>query len=785
MLAPSLALIRCNISLMTWLALFLALTTTLAAQPAGQPIGRRTMTAHGLDRPAEILIDPWGVPHIYAKSTPDAYFAQGFNAARDRLFQIDLWRRRGLGQLAEVLGPAYLAQDQASRHFLYRGDMAKEWAVYGPDAQMVATKFAAGINAYIDQLADQLPFEFKQLNYRPAKWDPADVVRIRSHGLTRNVSSEVARANTVCKTDAATGPKLDQLRFGLQPPWDTKVPDGLDPCLPKDVLKVFTLASQGVNFGPTAAAGPSENADGSNNWTIAPKKSSTGRPILGGDPHRAYSTPSLRYIAHLNAPGLNLIGAGEPSLPGVSMGHNGTIAFGLTIFNIDQEDLYVYELNPANPRQYRYQGAWEAMRVVTETVAVKGAAAVSTEMLFTRHGPVIYTEPAKKRAFALRTCWLEPGMAPYFGSAGFVKAKNFQQFQTAAHHWGAPTVNQVYADTKGNIGWVASGLTPVRRNWDGLMPVPGDGRYEWDGFWPGDKLPSVANPDSGYFTTSNEMNLPADYPYQERKLGFEWTNGSRHARLEEMFRALPKVSLEDSMRMQFDQTSIPARRLIALLAPLRSDDPQTQAALDLLRNWDAVERPDSAPAALYEVWLARHLNRAFLASALPQPGLIATVDRAVLLDTLEKQKPAALLLTSLTAAYSEMERLGGPDPKAWQWGKLHQSLPRHPLSGIVDAATRAKIQPGPFPAPGGPFSPLQSTYNANFQLTNGPSFRMVLDVGAWDNSRAVNYPGQSGNPDDPNYQNLTKLWLTGQYFPLLYTKAAVQKAAVTRILLQP
>lgn len=269
------------------------------------------------------------------------------------------------------------------------------------------------------------------------------------------------------------------------------------------------------------------------------------------------------------------------------------------------------------------------------------------------------------------------------------------------------------------------------------------------------------------------------------------TNGSRHTRLDEMFRSLTKVSLEDSMRMQFDQTSIPARRLVAMLAPLRSDDTKTQAALDLLRSWDAVERPDSAPAALFEVWLARHLNRAFLSAALPREaaGVIATVDRAVLLDTLERQTPegrSPILLGSLAAAYAEMERLSGPDPTTWQWGKLHQSLPRHPLAGIVDAATRARIQPGPFPAPGGPYSPLQSMYAGHsFQLTNGPSFRMVLDVGQWDNSRAVNYPGQSGNPDDPNYQNLTGLWLTGQYFPLLYSREAVERAAVTRIQLQP
>ena len=242
---------------------------------------------------------------------------------------------------------------------------------------------------------------------------------------------------------------------------------------------------------------------------IAPSKSATGRPILANDPHRAYSTPSLRYIAHINAPGMSIIGAGEPALPGISIGHNGTIAFGLTIFNVDQEDLYVYDVNPSNAREYRYKGAWEPMRVVRETIDVKGAAPVPAELVFTRHGPVIYDDAAKHRAYAVRTCWLEPGMAPYFGSVSYMRANNFAEFQRAMLHWGAPTENQVYADVKGNIGWVPGGLAPIRPNWDGLMPVPGDGRYEWAGFWPGDKLPSSYNPASGYVTTSNEMNLPA------------------------------------------------------------------------------------------------------------------------------------------------------------------------------------------------------------------------------------------------------------------------------------
>jgi penicillin amidase len=787
--------------------LFAAIACAIAAF-AAEP-QTTTLQVAGLKQPVEILVDKWGVPHIYAKDFDDGFFAQGFNAARERLFQIDLWRRRGLGRLAEVLGASYVEQDKATRLFLYRGDMGKEWAAYGPDAQRIATAFVAGINAYIDWLGahpERMPLEFKLLGYAPSKWEPADVVRIRSHGLTRNLTSEVARAAMVCRAPK-NGLKDDEFREHLEPPWKTKVPDGLDPCLPKDILKTFTLATQTVRI-PALSSQPSavrtnpedRSFEGSNNWTIAPWKSATGRAILANDPHRAYSTPSLRYIVQISMPGLSIVGAGEPALPGISIGHNGTIAFGLTIFDVDQEDLYTYELNPANAREYRYKGAWEQMRIVHEQIQVKGAQPVDAELVFTRHGPVIWSD--SKRAYAVRSCWLEPGMAPYLGSVGYMRATSFSEFQRAMLHWGAPTENMVYADVKGDIGWVPGGLAPIRPNWDGLLPVPGDGRYEWAGFWPGDKLPFLHNPQTGYVTTSNEMDLPPGYPYKSRKLGFEWSNPSRHVRIEQVLRSLRKVSIEDSMKLQNDVTSLPAQRLVALLARLHSDDIKTKSALDLLRGWDGVERADSPQAALMEVWISHHLGRQFLQTVLPKniAEAIDSPDMAVMLDALEKpetrfvsdqngtamEKRDRLLLASLQFAYTEMEKLQGPDPSKWQWGELHHSLPRHPLLEALNGDLRAKLQPGPFSTPGSPYTPNAASYRASdFEQTGGPSFRMIVDIGNWDNSRAVNYPGQSGNPDDPHYRDLTKMWLTGEYFPMLYTRPAVEKATELRILLQP
>jgi penicillin G amidase len=767
--------------------LFLLFLLVAAAAPAADTVA---MDVTGLARPAEILVDRWGVPHIYAKTFDDVFFVQGFNAARDRLFQIDLWRRRGLGELAEIFGPAYVEQDKAARLFLFRGEMRREWAAYGPDARRIAAAFAAGINSYIDWLSahpDRLPIEFRLLSYKPAKWSPDDVVRIRSHGLTRNLTNEVARAKTVCRAGSERGLAYDLIRSGLQPPWTTKIPEGTDPCLPGAVLDVFRLAAEPVRFGAAAAG------EGSNNWAIAPARSATGRALLASDPHRAFSTPSLRYIVHLNGPGVDLVGGGEPAAPGISIGQNGAIAFGLTIFPIDQEDLYVYELNPASPREYRYQRGWESMRVVRESVRVKGAAPVTVEFLFTRHGPVIFSDG--KRAYAARSCWFEPGMSPYYAGIGYMRARNFEEFRSAVRRWGAPTVNHVYADVKGNIGWAVAGFAPKRPNWDGLLPVAGDGRYEWSGFWRGEDLPRIYNPPSGYVTTSNEMNLPADYPYRERKPGFEWANGSRHARIDEVLRSLPQVSIEDCMRLQNDTVSIPARRLVKLVSRLQADNERARSALALLRGWDGAELAGSAQAALYEVWMARHLRPAFRAALLPKAAAeaFAEPDVAVMLDLLEQpdsrldaNRRDALLLVTLAAAWDETAKLLGRDPKAWQWGTLHQSLPAHPLLEVVDAATRARLQVGPFPAPAGPFSPNQSAYvGRGFRLSHGASFRVVVDVGNWDNSRVVNYPGQSGDPDSPHYRDMTGKWRNGEYFPLLYTRAAIEKAMETRIVLRP
>lgn len=768
----------------------------------------------GLNRPAEILIDVWGIPHIYADNEHDLFFLQGFNAARDRLWQIDLWRKRGLGLLAKDFGPAYVEQDKALRQFLYRGDMKAEWAAYGPKAKTYAEAFVAGINAYVaDVRAGKrpLPIEFKIAGTTPDSWTAEDVVRIRSHGLTRNVASEVKRSLVAC----AAGLEADRFRVKLEPPWTTKVPDGLDPCsVPKSVLAAYDLATRPVSFAVLknrqaslvhdpdkflASADQQRDTIGSNNWTIAPSHTATGRPILANDPHRDHSVPSLRYIVGLNAPGLSVIGAGEPALPGISIGHNDTIAFGLTIFNVDQEDLYVYELNPANPNQYRYGNGWEDMRIVHEKEQVKGESDRDIELKFTRHGPVIHVDEGKGRAFAVRSIWFEPGTSAYFGSSDYMTAKDWNGFLAAMRRWGAPSENQVYADTKGNIGWVAAGMTPRRTNYDGLMPVPGDGRYEWQGFLSLDDLPKVYRPKQGWFATANQMNLPTDYPVADRKVGFEWSDSARWQRIAEVLKAKNKVTLADAMDLQNDDTAMLGRRLVALLKPLTSDDANVKKGLDLLQGWDARVTADSAAAAVYEVWIANHLGPALLKITSPKAadiiapeassisaivGYLEAPDAALGSDP--KTTRDAVLRDSLGAAVADVTSKLGADSANWRWGRLHVAQFDHALTPLADKATAAQLSVGPLALGGDANVPHATTYRrSDYQLIAGASFRMVLDVGSWDASRTINTPGQSGDPYSGHYRDLAPLWATAQYVPLLYSRTAVEAATAEAITLTP
>ena len=617
-------------------------------------------------------------------------------------------------------------------------------------------------------------------------------MRIRSHGLVRNVLSEAARARVV----ARAGFETDLARRSIEPEHTIPVPEGLDPaCVPEDVLDVFKLATAAPDFSPERMAAPLEGAwhwtkvsdtgdvylQGSNNWAVAADHTDTGRPILASDPHRAHALPSLRYIAHLTGPGIDVIGAGEPALPGISIGHNGHAAFSLTIFPMDQEDLYVYETHPDDPLQYRYGEGWEQMEIVEEFVGVRGYPDQIVTLAFTRHGPVVCRTPG--HAFAVRSVWATPGASAYFASLAYIGVQSVQEFEQALSHWSSPSVNQVYADVGGDVAWFAAGSSPVRPNWDGLMPVPGDGRYEWQGFHRFADLPKTIKPASGFVATANEMNMPDDFPYETVKLGFEWAEWSRSRRIHAVLGTQPKHSLQQSMALQTDDVSIPARRLGALIEWFPGQ------AASLLRGWNHRLSRTSPAAALQEVWWSKHLKQALLDLLAPDPvvrKLMVPGDVETLLALLEQPSSSlpdrdGLLARTLEAAWSDCALRMGPNPADWAWGKLHHGAFPHPLSRVAEMPGVERLPKG-----GSGSTVMAANYRlTDFKVTHGASFRMVVDVGNWDASRTINAPGQSGDTRSPHYSDLASLWAEGSYVPMVYSREAVDAATELLISLSP
>ncbi|MBX7124566.1 MAG: penicillin acylase family protein, partial [Cyclobacteriaceae bacterium] len=527
---------------------------------------------------------------------------------------------------------------------------------------------------------------------------------------------------------------------------------------------------------------------GSNNWIVSATKSVSGFPLLANDPHRAIAAPSLRYMVHLNAPGWNVLGGGEPTIPGVSIGHNDYGAWGLTIFAIDIEDLYVYELNPENPLQYKYKGQWETMTSIPDTIHVKGAPDVIVNHLFTRHGPVTKQDGENHIAYAVRAAWREAGGAPYLASLRMDQATSWEEFQIACSYSRLPGENMIWADQKGNIGWQAVGIAPIRRNWSGLVPVPGDGRFEWDGFLPINDLPHEYNPTKGFFATANENNVPDDYVHRNA-VGWEWADRYRSDRIHEVLSADKKFTLDDMKKLQFDYMSLPSRSLLPLLEKITFDRPLVAQARRRLLMWNQVVDQNSIDAAVYVAW-ERKLVEMMTVKKVPEAirSYVTSVPLSKVVDWLvsgKVEESEVLIRESFIAAVDGLKTKFGGDMNRWLYGQagFHHSLIKHPLSNAVNEATRKKLECGPVPRSGYGATPGMTSNNDN--QTSGASFRMVVDLKDWDSAQFTNTPGQSGDPSSRFYRNLFPLWATDTHFPVYFSRKKIESTAAERWKINP
>ncbi len=770
----------------------------------------------GLTDTVEVIRDEVGINHIYANNQHDLFFAQGYYAAKDRLFQFEIWRRQATGTVAEILGERELKRDIGTRLFKFRGDMKTEMQQYHPDGEEIITAYTVGVNAYIEEVLQNpelLPVTFKALGILPQKWTP-EVVISRHQGLLGNITDELEIGRAV----AQLGPEKTNEYYWFHPK-EPKI--DLDPAidpnlLSDDILELYEAYRKPVKFEPedilpayrvetglalhTATAADNESeADkmwiGSNNWVTSPSLAANGHAFMANDPHRTLAVPSLRYWTHLSAPGWDVIGGGEPEIPGISIGHNEYGAWGLTVFRTDGEDLMVYELNPENPNQYKYKDAWEDMEVITETIPVKNSEPKKVDLKYTRHGPVTYIDSTNHVAYAVRCAWMEPGSSPYLASLRMNQAKNWEEFRDACNYSNIPGENMIWADKEGNIGWQAVGIAPIRRNFSGMVPVPGDGRYEWDGYLPIKKKPHDFNPESGFISTANQNVTPESYTEWDA-IGYMWSDPFRGDRLKEVLGAGKKLTMEDMKALQNDYLSLPARTLVPLLKEQTFTEEPAKKAVQLLSDWDFVLDKNSAEAAIYVTWERELLNSYF--DYFPDPKAEEVIEYIQLTKLMQwllhpedKFGPNAIakrdryVMGTFASAINSLSEKFGEQMETWKYGgpdfKHVQYI--HPLGNVVNAELQSQLNTVKMSRGGNQYTPGVTGSRDN--QTSGATFRIIVDVNDWDRSVGTNAPGQSGDPESPFYKNLFESWANDHYFPVHYSRAKIDSTAVTKELLVP
>ena len=775
-----------------------------------EPYPKEKIKVDGLKQSVEVYRDKWGINHIYAQNQHDLFFSQGYTAARDRLFQFEIWRRQATGSVAEILGPDEIKRDIGTRLFMYRGDINKELNHYHPQGKEIIEAYVEGVNKYISDILktpEKLPLPFKMLDIIPEKWTP-EVVISRHQGLLGNIEDELEIGRTV----ALIGEKKvkDLMWFHPKDP-EIKLDPKIDRSLLfEDLLGLYNSYRNPVEFKQEHLIEKYRNKKavsfinrfndlssksldiGSNNWVLSGKKTIDGNTYMANDPHRTIAVPSLRYMAHLVAPGWNVIGGGEPEIPGISIGHNEYGAWGLTVFRTDGEDLYQYDLNPKNPLQYMHNGKWKDIKIIKETLSVKGEPDREIELHYTHHGPITYLNKKALKAYAVRCAWLEPGGSPYLASLRMDQAKNWQEFREACSYSNIPGENMIWADVKGDIGWQAVGIAPIRKNFSGLVPVLGNGKYEWSGYLPIVEKPNSFNPKKGFIATANQNLTPSDYKNWDA-IGFTWSDPYRGDRVNEFLGSSDSLTMGDMKKLQVDVTSLPAKSLVPYLEKVSFKDFENKQKLKLL-DWDFRLTPNSVEAAIYVAWENEIMSHAFDRFVPDKAKSIFTsLQLKTVIDWIEspgnmflntKQRDLFVKKT-FTSAIADLKKRLGEDTKNWMYGQKNNkhSYMVHALGEVSKKEFSEKLNLGPLPRGGNSYTP--GSTGSDYRQSSGGSFRMIVNTGDWDSSIGTNAPGQSGNPNSPFYGNLFKDWSEDKYFPVYFSKEKIESATYNKTILSP
>ena len=755
----------------------------------------------GISDEVEVLRDNYGINHIYANNQDDMFFMQGYLAAKDRLFQFEIWRRQATGTVSEVFGEEEIDRDIGTRLFKFRGDIKDELNHYHKDGFKIVSSFVSGVNKYIEEVnsnPELLPIEFKVLGIKPDIWTN-EVVISRHQGLLGNIDQElnIGRAVSLIGEKKVKElmwfhPKEPSLKLDKTITYDD---------LKQDILRLYNAYREPLKFKGEYVLDKYRSKDlmanvdesnlisdeysiGSNNWALSGNKSFNGFPILANDPHRSLSNPSLRYMAHLVAPGWNVIGGGEPEIPGISIGHNGIGAWGLTVFRTDAEDLYVYELNPSNLNQYRHNGQWKEFNKINETIKVKNKSDIDVELLYSVHGPVTLVDKNRNKAYAIKNGWSEIGGSPYLASLRMDQAKNWEEFRDACTYFNIPGENMVWADKYGDIGWQAVGIAPIRKNHSGLVPVNGNGKFDWEGYLPIIEKPNSFNPENGYLSTANQNVTPESYNRWDA-VGYDWSDPYRGNRIKSVIESKEKFNMEEMIDLQVDYYSMPSEEIIKLASGNISNYIDY---FEKLEKWNNVLDKNSIEAGIYVEWQSQ-IYFEFINTYVPnsvKKYLDIQIFRIIeTISNMNESNRAKFLNKTFNASIDNLKDRYGEDSKNWVYGQDEYKHVKiyHPLENVVNDSIKGLVELKTYPRGGDGFTPGSTSSNLNQR--SGGSFRVVINTKDWDKSFATNSPGQSGDPNSKFYKNLYEDWANDKFFPLLFSKSKVLRNLSDRKVYRP
>jgi len=732
------------------------------------------ITVNGLTNQVKIIIDSWGVPHIYAQNEKDLFFACGYIQASERMWQMELIRRAGLGQLSEIFGRRTLEEDKIMRNLGLKEAALRDFEKLTPQMKDLLLAYCHGVNFWLNSRRLNWPPEFLLLRYRPRSWTAIDsliVKEMMAYLLCTDFQSEIIRARLLKKLGAERASQI--LEEGLK--------------IPQDVRDISYSEAEGL-----AAAGHGA----SNNWVLAGKRSESGKPLLANDPHLPISLPPIWYELHLHCPTMNVIGVSLPGIPLVIIGHNKYIAWGITSSTVDVQDLYLEKLDRSQD-MYLDSDSWKPLHKREEIIKVKGQQKPERmEIVWTSRGPIISPVIIKsEQPVSLRWTIYEGGRS-FEAFYLLNKAQNWPQFLQGLKLFEAPSQNFVYADKRGNIGYYLSGKIPLRPQKAALFPFPGwEKEGNWHGFLKEEDKPTIFNPSEGFIVTANNKIVPDDYPFY---LSFDWDVPFRAERIKELLLQRKKHNLQSLKAIQNDVFSKKAELIVPLLRNIGQEKGDLSLALRMIKQWNLKMDQGGAPA-LYEVFMD-FLHAQVFKDELGQDyekfdtyfrhkkaGLLRILDESSFpwFDNQETEKIETMndiLKLSLDKAYKWLKKKYGPQPN-WEWTKLHALRLRHVLGEMPFFWF---LNAGSHPLNGDAYT-VRATFSisSGYKTTHGPSYRQIVDLSHWENSLWIITSGQSGHFLSPYYKDQLPLWLKGDYRPMLFSNKSIEAKARGVLWLKP